>query len=153
MGAYNKGIDEVDRVLINLAQNYKPVTARPFLELAVQLNMTENAVIERLKLLDNAGIVSRYGAVFNHKRAGASTLVAMSVPESDVASVVECINCFDEVNHNYLREHEFNIWFVVTAMNQKEVDEVIFILQESYSYPLMDLPMEKSFFIDLGFSI
>lgn len=51
----------------------------------------------------------------SRKRIGASTLAAMAVPPEQLDAVAAAVNRFPEVNHNYEREHRYNLWFVVTA--------------------------------------
>ncbi len=60
---------------------------------------------------------------------------------------------FPEVNHNYQREHVFNLWFVVTAADRAQVDEVLAAIEEATGLLPLDLPLERSFYIDLGFPL
>ena len=60
-------------------------------------------------------MLSRVGFIVRPNTAGASTLAAMSVPESELAAVAARISARPEVNHNYEREHRLNLWFVVAA--------------------------------------
>ena len=106
--------------LIDAYQKGLPVCSRPYLEMANRLGTTEGEVIGALDELKTNGALSRVGPVFNHKKAGASTLAAMSVPEDELAAVAERVNAFEGVNHNYAREHKFNLWFVVTAPDQDQ---------------------------------
>ena len=61
------------------------------------------------------GRISRIGAVLRPGCFGASTLVAMAVPAARLAEVAGLVNAFPGVNHNYQREHAYNLWFVLTA--------------------------------------
>jgi DNA-binding Lrp family transcriptional regulator len=98
-------------------------------------------------------VISRLGAVFNHQKAGASTLVAMAVPECEIDTVAASISALPQVNHNYLREDDYNLWFVMTAPRRDEIDDVLAALRHLPGYPLLDLPMEKGYHIDLGFPL
>ncbi len=139
--------------LIDAYQKGLPVCSRPYLEMANRLGTTEGEVIGALDELKTNGALSRVGPVFNHKKAGASTLAAMSVPEDELAAVAERVNAFEGVNHNYAREHKFNLWFVVTAPDQDQLQIALKEIELSGGYKVMSLPMVKSHFIDLGFKV
>ena len=139
--------------LIDAYQKGLPVCSRPYLEMANRLGSTESEVINALDELKTSGALSRVGPVFNHKNAGASTLAARAVPESELAEVAERVNAFEGVNHNYAREHKFNLWFVVTAPDQDQLQTALKEIELSGGYKVMSLPMVKSHFIDLGFKV
>jgi DNA-binding Lrp family transcriptional regulator len=142
-----------DIALLNLLQKDFPLTRRPFTAIARRLGRTEAGIIERLAALQEAGVISRLGAVFNHEKAGASTLVAMAVPECEIDAVAASISALPQVNHNYLREDHYNLWFVVTAPGREEIDDVLAALRRRPGHPMLDLPMEKGYHIDLGFPL
>ncbi len=96
---------------------------------------------------------SRVGAVFAPKRIGASTLAAMAVPPEKLAAVAAAVNRFPEVNHNYEREHRYNLWFVVTAGSEGRLQATLGAIEQAPGYPLMPLPLLEEFHIDLGFSL
>ena len=139
--------------LIDAYQKGLPVCSRPYLEMANRLGSTESEVIGALDELKTSGALSRVGPVFNHKKAGASTLAAMAVPEDELAAVAERVNAFEGVNHNYAREHKFNLWFVVTAPDQDQLQTALKAIELNGGYKVMSLPMVKSHFIDLGFKV
>lgn len=144
---------ELDRQLIDEYQKGLPISSRPYLQMAETLGVTEEDVIESLERLQNNGVLSRVGPVFNHKKAGASVLAAMAVPDAELKTVAEQVNAFDGVNHNYAREHKYNLWFVVTAPDQDSLNTVLEEIEAACGYGVMPLPMVKSYYIDLGFKI
>ena len=139
--------------LINNYQRDFPIESRPFLTIANKLGVSENEVIYAISELKNNNILSRLGPVFNHKKAGASTLAAMSVPIERLQETAIYVNSFKQVNHNYEREHAINLWFVVTAATQEEVDSTLQEMEENTGFSVLNLPMETAYHIDLGFSI
>ena len=143
----------LERRLLNEFQHGLPLTPEPFADIARQLGVYETTVLETLKRLQTEGVVSRIGAVFRPNRIGASTLAAMAVPEADLERVAAIVSDFAEVNHNYEREHDFNLWFVVVADNEKLLREVLAEIEENSGYPLLDLPLLNEYFIDLGFDL
>ena len=142
-----------ERQLLNDFQQNFPLTPRPYAELGKQLGISEEQVIKLLEELQKQGAISRIGPVFRPNRVGASTLAAMSVPAHELDAVAEIINKYPEVNHNYEREHEFNLWFVLTAPDAMHLQQVIDSISFETGYQVMNLPMLEDYFIDLGFNI
>jgi len=139
--------------LINAYQRGFPLCSRPFLQLAKQFEVSEQAVLSCLEQLLDSGVLSRLGVVFDHKQAGASTLVALSVTDDELDNVAHVVNQFRGVNHNYVREHHYNLWFVVTAPNADSLQQILTAIEQASQCELLVLPMEKSFHIDLAFPI
>ncbi len=144
---------ELSRALVDNYQRQFPLCHRPFEKIGRQWGVSESAVFEALHALDHAGALSRIGPVFDHHRAGASTLAAMAVPAGDIEQVAQQVNAFAEVNHNYEREHQFNLWFVVAAPDQFRLKQTLRNIEHACGYPVMSLPMVKGFHIDLGFPV
>ena len=99
------------------------------------------------------GAISRVGAVFRPNRVGASTLAAMAVPQSEIETVATIINDFDEVNHNYEREHRLNLWFVVTGADAGQVAAVLRDIEARTGLAVLDLPLVEAYRLDLGFPL
>jgi DNA-binding Lrp family transcriptional regulator len=146
-------ISQQDRDLLNAVQRDFPVCNRPFHVIAERLGMNEHTVITRLHQLEQQRVISRFGAVYKPNVAGASTLVAMAVPERDIDSVAAAVSLFSGVNHNYLREHKYNLWFVLTGKDREALDRSLAIMDQQFGLPMLDLPMQESYHIDLGFSL
>ena len=148
-----RDFSSLEQRLLNDFQHGIPLTPRPFAEIAAQLGVYETTVLETYQRLCTEGVVSRIGAVFRPNSIGASTLAAMAVPGDDLEDTARIVNEFVEVNHNYEREHEYNLWFVVTADDEDRLQEVLGQIERRCGYPLLDLPLEQEFFIDLGFDL
>ncbi len=145
--------DTLDFHLLNDFQRDFPLCPAPFSELASRLGVAEKVVLGRLENLRRDGKISRVGAVFAPKRIGASTLAAMAVPPEKLDAVAAAVNRFPEVNHNYEREHRYNLWFVVTAASEGRLQATLGAIEQAAGYPLMPLPLLEEFHIDLGFSL
>ncbi len=143
----------LERHLLNDFQHGLPLVPRPFAEIARQLGATEQQVIETLQELQTQGYVSRVGAVFRANSLGASTLAAMAVPEAQLESVAELVNGYREVNHNYQREHHFNLWFVATAEDDASLQRVLQEIEQLTGLTVLYLPMLEDYHIDLGFEL
>lgn len=146
-------MEELHFRLLNGYQRAFPLSPQPFGELAEVLQAPETAVIEACAELKRSGMISRLGAVFAPHRIGASTLAAMQVPEARLAAVAAIVSRFPEVNHNYEREHAYNLWFVVTAAGPGALQATLAGIEQACGLPLLRLPLEEEFHIDLGFSL
>lgn len=139
--------------LLNEFQRDFPLCPAPFAELAMRLGVAEKVVLGSLEKLRREGKISRVGAVFAPKRIGASTLAAMAVPPEQLEAVAAAVNRFPEVNHNYEREHRYNLWFVVTAGSEGRLQATLGAIEQAAGHPLLALPLLEEFHIDLGFSL
>ncbi|WP_020408331.1 Lrp/AsnC family transcriptional regulator [Hahella ganghwensis] len=144
-------LTEREKQLLTHYQRGFPRTSRPFRTIARELSCSEDDVLNSFRRLQEAGVISRLGPVFNHRKAGTSTLAAISVPDRELENVAALINSYPEVNHNYQREHTFNLWFVITAPDVSLLDEVIQDIEKKTGHPVLRLPMVKPYHIDLGF--
>ncbi len=143
----------LERRLLNDFQRDFPVSERPYAELADRLGVSEAEVLGALGDLTRRGVVSRVGPVFRPRTIGVSTLAAMAVPGTRLEAVARVVSEFEEVNHNYEREHEFNLWFVVTAPSEARLAEVLTEIEARTRLRVLDLPLEHAFHIDLGFRL
>ncbi|MEH6813017.1 MAG: Lrp/AsnC family transcriptional regulator [Motiliproteus sp.] len=146
-------LSDQERQLLNIYQRKLPLQERPYAVMAEACGMTELQVIDCLNKWQKEGILSRIGVVVNHQRVGASTLAALAVPDAELEAVAAQVNAYAEVNHNYEREHFYNLWFVLAAPTQQRVDEVLQELEFSTGLPLLNLPMLKAHHLDLGFPL
>ena len=144
---------KLEQRVLNEYQQCLPLSPEPWAEIAGQLGVYETTVLETLQRLQTEGAISRVGAVFQPNRLGASTLAAMAVPAGELERIADIVSGFEEVNHNYERDHEFNLWFVVVAADEERLQSVLAEIETCCGYPLLDLPLLKEFHIDLGFEL
>jgi DNA-binding Lrp family transcriptional regulator len=139
--------------LLDEFQHGFPLEPRPFARMAQQLGISEAAVLESLRRLQAGGTVSRVGPVLAPNRIGTSTLAALAVPAEQLEEIAALVSEYPEVNHNYQREHDYNLWFVVTAPNRMRLDAVLADISRRSGLQVLDLPMLEDYFIDLGFRL
>ena len=151
--AARHGLTELQCQLLERWQRGFPLSERPYAELAAELNATEAEVLAALDELQRRGVVGRIGAVVAPHRAGWSVLAALAVPEPALQRVAAIVSDFAEVNHNYRREHDFNLWFVVTAASAEQVAAVLADIERATGLEVLELPLERAFHIDLGFDL
>ncbi|MCK5574533.1 MAG: hypothetical protein KAI28_01910 [Sphingomonadales bacterium] len=146
-------MNTIEKQLLDDFQRDFPLVARPFAAIGERVGMSEQDVIDAYKHFDEERYISRIGAVIKPNTVGASTLAAMAVPEGRLEEVAELVTNYDEVNHNYEREHAFNLWFVVAEVNTKRVNAVLSAITVQTGLPVMNLPILEDYHLDLGFKL
>ncbi|MEN8107275.1 MAG: AsnC family transcriptional regulator [Pseudomonadota bacterium] len=143
-------MDSIDRALVNELQDGLPVCRRPFDAISTRLGISVTEVTDRIgKLLDDK-LLSRFGPMFNAELLGGGlTLCAMQVPEADFERVTEQVNAFPEVAHNYAREHELNMWFVLATGQPERIAGVIAEIETATGCRVYDMPKRDEFYIGL----
>jgi len=114
-------------------QNAFPMIERPFKAVAEKLNSTEEEVLSLVQKLKDEKIIRQTSAIFDTKRLGyKSSLVAFKVDEDKIDQAAEIINSHPGVSHNYLRNHEYNIWFTMAVAPDSKLglEKTIEILKE-----------------------
>lgn len=145
--------DPIDRALLDDWQRDFPIDARPFAALAQHLGTSEADVIARLRAKQAAGQITRVGATVAPGTIAASTLAVVSAPEDRVEEVAALIGAEPGVNHSYLRENSWNLWFVVTGPDRTHVEATLTRIGQRSGLRVLNLPLVRPFNLDLGFSL
>jgi len=134
-------------------QNAFPMTQHPFKEVADKLKTTEAEVLSLVQKLKDEKIIRQTSAIFDTKRLGyKSSLVAFKVAEDKINEASEIINRHPGVSHNYLRNHDYNIWFTMAVAPDSRfgLEETIAILQrQTGAEDAIVLPTLKMFKISV----
>jgi DNA-binding Lrp family transcriptional regulator len=146
-------LDELDRRLLDDFQREFPLHPRPFAALAERLGLDEAEVLARLHRLQAEGAISRIGAVLTPDRGGWSMLAAMAVPAEELDEVAALVGSYAEVHHSYERQHQFNLWFVVTAPRRERVERVLQEIETRSACPVLDLPLLEAYSPQSGFAV
>lgn len=146
-------LDALQQQIVNDFQHGFPLTPQPYADIADRLGVDESTVIENLRELQQKGVVTRVGAVFRPNTVGVSTLATIAVPPERLESVAALVNAYSEVNHNYERENQFNLWFVVTTEDREHLQSVLTNIERQTGLKVLSLPMVEDYHIDLGFPI
>lgn len=147
-------LDDLDRQLLNALQDGLPICERPFKNLAAQLGVSEAEVVERIRALLQAGVLTRFGPMYNVERiGGAYLLAAMAVPEDRYEAVAAMVNAYPEIAHNYRRRHWLNMWFVVAATTVEAVESVCRRIEAATGLEVWRFPKEREYGIGLRFKL
>jgi DNA-binding Lrp family transcriptional regulator len=139
--------------LLNEFQRGFPLAHAPFAALAERLGSDEATVLATLQRQQQEGAISRIGAVFAPRAVGASTLAALAVPCDRLEEVAALVSAHPGVNHNYEREHRYNLWFVATAADEEALTALLADIGAQTGLPPIALPLLEEFHIDLGFDL
>lgn len=143
-------LNDTDRAIVNRLQDGLPIEERPFETVAGELGIGEAELLERLQHLLDEGTLSRFGPMYHAERlGGAFCLAALAVPDRRFDEVAETVNGFDEVAHNYRREHELNMWFVLATEDPERVQSVIAEIEAATGLEVHDFPKLEEYFVRL----
>ncbi|MCO4798552.1 MAG: Lrp/AsnC family transcriptional regulator [Colwelliaceae bacterium] len=143
-------LSELDKGLINLLQKGLPVCESPFEKIAQDLGSTEKEVMEHLEELLANKTLSRFGPMFDAAcLGGAFTLAALSVPEERFDEVTEQVNSFEQIAHNYRRDHYFNMWFVIGTESEEEIAQVIKKIEKKTALAVLNTPKLEEYYVGL----
>ena len=148
-------MDDTDKKILNEIQSDFPIVSRPYMELGKRLDLSEDDVVKSVKQLKDKGVIRRIGGNFHSSRLDfASTLCAAKVPEEEIDHFVEVVNRYAGVTHNYLRNHDYNIWFTFIAQDMAYIEDALRkISAETGATEIRNLPAVKTFKIKVDFEI
>ena len=148
-------LDPTDSAILNRIQSDFPITSRPWLTVADELDLTEKEVLDRVARLKADGIIRRIGGNLVPGKLGfVSTLCAASVPDDKVDNFAEIVNRYPGVTHNYQRDNTYNVWFTFIAPSRDEIEKNLKqIAKDSGIDNILNLPATKVFKIRAEFEV
>jgi DNA-binding Lrp family transcriptional regulator len=143
-------MDEIDKQIINALQDGFPICDAPYRQAAAQLGLGEQNLIDRLKALLDNGTLTRFGPLYNAEQmGGALTLAAVKAPKERFDEIADIINAFPEVAHNYARNHELNMWFVIATETPEQIRQTITTIERQTGLTVYNMPKNKEYFVNL----
>jgi len=123
-------IDELDRRIIQATQEGLPLVPRPYHQVAEQLGVSAQEVMERFKHMLENGVIRRIGAVPNHYALGyqANGMTVWDVPDERIDELGAQVGALDFVSHCYQRprclpEWPYNFFAMVHGRDRAEVEQ------------------------------
>jgi DNA-binding Lrp family transcriptional regulator len=145
-------LTKLQKQLCNVLQEGLPICPKPYADLAEFLNNNEETVLQETEELKEAGVIRRICALINHRALGLTgTLVAAHIPEENLQEVTEAVNSLENVSHNYLREHYYNIWFTLQAESPEQIEVTLSHLSGRFGVDFHSLPVKRVFKLDVRF--
>ncbi len=147
-------MDAIDRNIINSLQGGFPICDSPYRVVAEQLGIEEADLLQRLERMLELKQLSRFGPMYHAERLGGGlSLCAMKLPEADFERVVEQVNAHPEVAHNYAREHQLNMWFVLATETPERIESLLIEIEEETGYHVYNMPKQEEFYVGLKFDL
>ena len=147
-------MDTFDKQILDIIQSSFPLAPRPYEVVGEQVGLTEAEVLARVRSLKQQGVIRRMGANFGSRQLGwHSTLCGAEVPEDRLEAFVAEVNKHSGVTHNYLRAHQFNVWFALIAPSEAAVEEILADITAKTGVPIMNLPASTLFKIKVDFAM
>lgn len=143
-------LSALERAFINHYQGDFPLHERPFKVIAERLGSTEKDIVEMLERLKLQNLITRFGPLYDAVSIGGGlTLAAIEVPAARYESVTESVNQHLQVAHNYRREHQLNMWFVLATEKPEDIDNVITSIETETGLKVFNFPKQQEFYIGL----
>jgi len=147
-------MDSYDKEILDIIQSSFPVDPRPYAVVGSQVGLTEAEVLARVRRLKSEGVIRRMGANFGSRQLGwRSTLCGAEVPQDRLDAFVAEVNRHPGVTHNYLRDHQFNVWFALIAPSTEAIEAVLADITANTGVEIMNLPASKLFKIKVDFAM
>ncbi|MEE9337347.1 MAG: Lrp/AsnC family transcriptional regulator [Methylococcaceae bacterium] len=143
----------MQKKLLNNYQQDFPLSSTPYKDIALSLGVSEDDILLVFSELKNEKFINRIGSIITPNLIGTSSLIAMAIPENQLQSVANIVSSYPEVNHNYERDNRFNLWFVLIAKNEGDLQSIIEAIEIEAGFKTMQLPLIADYFINLGFDI
>lgn len=119
-------LTDIDKQILNSIQEDIPLVSEPFKALSQELGIEESEFIERIKKLKDEGIIRTFSAGLNYRSIGyKGSLIAARVTDEDLETLADKLVKLEEVTHCYLREGEFNLYFVLICRDQERMEEIL----------------------------
>ena len=146
-------MDSTDRALLNVIQNHFPIAVHPYQILGLAVGTTEEDAFQRIQRLRQEGIIRRLGGVFDSRRLGYySTLCTAKVPEEKISTLATLLEGIPGVTHNYIRNHEYNVWFTLIARSKAVAESTLQNIREVLGVSeIYSLPATRFFKINVNF--
>lgn len=143
-------MDPIDRAIINNLQEGLAICERPYLEAAQRVGLSEDELLARLTRLLAEGVLTRIGPLYQIERmGGAFTLAALHAPLAEYERVAQQVNALPQIAHNYAREHELNMWFVIATETPAEIACVIDTIEQQTGCSVFNFPKSREYFVEL----
>jgi len=145
---------EVDKRLMNLLQSSFPLDPEPFALVAAEAELELDDVLVRTRRLLDERIIREITPIFDTRALGYdSMLVAAKVDSEHPQRAAQVVNSHPGVSHNYLRTHDFNLWFTIATPPDSELGlagTLDVLMRETGAESMRQLPTLTLFKINMN---
>jgi siroheme decarboxylase len=147
-------LDATDKRLMNLLQSSFPLEREPFQGIAAEADLPFDEVMERTQRLLDGRIIREITPIFDTRALGFdSMLVAAKVDSENPQRAAQIVNSHPGVSHNYLRTHDFNLWFTIATPPDSELGlpgTLEALMRETGAESMRELPTLTLFKINMN---
>jgi DNA-binding Lrp family transcriptional regulator len=147
-------LDETDKRLMNLLQSTFPLDPEPFALVASEADLELDDVLARTRRLLEGRIIREITPIFDTRALGyESMLVAAKVDADNPQRAAKAVNAHPGVSHNYLRTHDFNLWFTIATPPDSELGlagTLEVLMRETGASSMRQLPTLTLFKINMN---
>ena len=145
-------LTKLQKKLCNILQDGLPLSPDPFDKIAASLNAAPESVLNEIKSLQNSGLIRRLAPIINYRALGfTATLVTAHIPETKIPHVAQAVNSINNVSHNYLRDHHYNLWFTLIAPSVNQINRTLANLSADCGCTFHSLPALRTFKLNVRF--
>ena len=147
-------LTNLQKQLCQILQQGLPICQRPYAQIARSISISEDQAVTTTAELLKKGLIKQIRPFINHRTLGLeSTLVTASIKPEILNQAADTINRLNGVSHNYLRNHNFNLWFTLQAPSQTEIVEILTRLQTQFETTFHSLPVKTPFKLNVRFPV
>jgi DNA-binding Lrp family transcriptional regulator len=147
-------LDPVDRAILNRFQGEFPVCERPYDAAAAELGISAEEFRDHVSRMLADGTLTRFGPLYHAERmGGALLLAALKAPPDEFDRIAGIVNAMPEVAHNYEREHELNMWFVLATEQPAQIDAAVAAIEKRTGLKVYAMPKLEEFYVGLRFEV
>ena len=147
-------LDETDKRLMNLLQSNFPLDPEPFALVAGEADLELSDVLGRTQRLLDGRIIREITPIFDTRALGyESMLVAAKVDSENPQRAARMVNAHPGVSHNYLRTHDFNLWFTIATPPDSKIGlkgQIDALMEETGAVSMRELPTLVLFKINMN---
>jgi len=154
MSAVQELTEDRQNDVIRSVQHAVPFTQRPFAEIGAAVGLPEAQVLELLNKWSAQGVLREISAILEGSNLGyESALVAGTVPDADLERTVAIVNEHPTVTHNYLRDHDYTLWYTIAAPLDPGLDAHVEALSRTTGIAFYPLRRTATFKIGVNFDL
>ncbi|MDD2619791.1 MAG: AsnC family transcriptional regulator [Syntrophomonadaceae bacterium] len=123
--------DDIDQEILKLVQGDLALESRPYLKLARKIRISEEEIAERIRMMQNRGLIRRFGAVLRHQKAGytVNAMTAWKVDPEEAEPAGTIMATYSQISHCYLRdvvpEFDYNLFAMIHVKSDKELSQLL----------------------------
>ena len=140
------------RRVLRAAQGDLPLCDSPFAVWAGQAGVDEEEMVAGVRALKDAGVIRRFGGVFDSRAMGMfTTLAGAKVPPERLDEALEKICAVEGTTHVYVRSHEINVWFTLAAESALSADAALESLRRALDVGIWSMPLKRKYKLEVSF--